>query len=195
MAAAALGLAAGISPGPLHSLILATALRKGVRPAMRVAVAPLLSDVAPVGLSLLVAVTMPAWVLRGLAVAGGLALVVMAIRSLPAPEESAGEESPGGDYLKGAAANLLNPNPWIFWLGAGAPLLSSAFGRGVGTGIAWLLVFYVGLVGVKLGLAIAVGRSRERLGPMAMRWSVVGSAVLLAGVGAWLFVGGIAGTI
>ena len=55
LAALVLGVAAGMAPGPLHSVILTTALQRGARAARRLAFAPLISDTPPVLLSLLVA--------------------------------------------------------------------------------------------------------------------------------------------
>lgn len=189
-AALVLGVAGGLSPGPLHSLILTTALRRGPAAAARVAVAPLLSDTLPVGVALLVAATIPDRAVAILSIVGGVALIGLAVWSLRAGGPHA--ESPSGDYLKGAVTNVLNPNPWIFWLGAGAPLLSAAFERGVWWGVGWLAVFYVGLVGVKVALAVGVGRARVLLSDRALARSVVASALLLAAVGVWLIVSGFA---
>lgn len=185
LAALALGVAGGLSPGPLHSLILATALRDGPRAGARIAVAPLLSDIAPVGASLVLAAALPEAALGWMSVVGGVVLVGMAARSLRdrGPEVRA---SAGADYLKGAVTNVLNPNPWIFWLGAGAPLLAAAFDAGVWAGVGWLVVFYVGLVGVKVGFALGVGYAGAALSPTWLRRSLVASAVLMAGVGVWL---------
>lgn len=194
LAALALGVAGGLSPGPLHSLILATALERGPRAASRVAVAPLLSDLLPVAASLLLAATMPSWFARVLAIAGGLALMGMAAWSLrPAPSRPA--PAPTADYLRGAATNLLNPNPWIFWLGAGAPLLAAAFEVGPLAGVGWLVVFYTGLIGVKLAFAVGVGLAGAMLSDRWMRRTVVASALLMAGVGAWLVVAGVTGRV
>lgn len=194
LAALALGVAGGLSPGPLHSLILSTALERGPRAASRVAVAPLLSDLLPVGASLLLAATMPEGFTRALAVVGGVALVGMAAWSLrPAPTRPA--PAPTADYLRGAATNLLNPNPWIFWLGAGAPLLSAAFDDGLLAGVGWLVVFYAGLVGVKLAFAIGVGLAGAMLSERWLRRTVVASALLMAGVGVWLVAAGVTGRV
>ncbi len=196
VAALALGVASGMAPGPLHSLILSTALRRGPRPAVRLAFAPLISDAAPVLLSVGVARAIPDGFARGLAIIGGLLVVGLGLTSTRlAPAEGFEEVtvSPARDYLKGAFVNLLNPHPWIFWLGAGAPLLKVAFDRGVGPGAAWLGVFYCGLVGIKLVLAVVVGRGRDVLRGRWLHRSVIASAILLMGVGAWLVWSGIHG--
>jgi threonine/homoserine/homoserine lactone efflux protein len=190
LAALLLGVAGGLSPGPLHSLILTTALRDGPRAGARVAVAPLLSDLAPVAASLVLAATLPDDLTRWLSVVGGLVLIGMAawtLRGRPA----AAVARPGADYLRGALTNVLNPNPWIFWLGAGAPLLAAAFEESAWVGVGWLAVFYTGLVGVKLAYALGVGMAREALSEVWLRRSVVVAAVLMAGVGLWLVLTGI----
>ena len=189
LASFALGVAGGLTPGPLHSVILSTALRRGVRPAVRYAFAPLISDAPPVLLSLLAAATLPGGVLRGMAVVGGVFVIWLAVRAGRVPvggEFEEVEDAPAKDYLKGAFVNMVNPNPWIFWLGAGAPLLARAFDGGVGLGLAWLGVFYLGLVGVKVVFAVVVGRGRSALAGPWLHRTVVASAVLMGGIGVWL---------
>lgn len=185
LAALALGVAGGLSPGPLHSLILTTALRDGPRAGARIAVAPLLSDLLPVAVALLAAATMPEAVAAWLSIVGGVVLLGMAAWSLRRRPATA-PPSAGTDYLRGALTNVVNPNPWIFWLGAGAPLLAAAFDEGAWVGVAWLAVFYAGLIGVKLVFAIGVGLAREALSPVWLRRSVVGAALLMVVVGLWL---------
>ena len=189
----------GLTPGPLHSLIVATALKRGTRPALRLAVAPLLSDLPPVALSLLVAATMSDGVARGLAIVGGLFLIVLGVRSKGEAEEESvlppESDQAFKDYFRGAFVNLLNPNPWLFWLGVGAPLLRNSWGRGVGYGLLWLTVFYIGLVGVKIAFAIAIGSSRERLPEKWLDRSVLASTGLLLLVGGWLIWRGVSGQL
>jgi threonine/homoserine/homoserine lactone efflux protein len=196
LASFALGVAAGLTPGPLHSVILSTALRRGARPAARYAFAPLISDTPPVLLSLFAAAALPDPVLRGMAIVGGLFIIWLGVRAGGMPEGREFEEvedSAAKDYLKGAFLNMVNPNPWIFWLGAGAPLLSRAFDGGVGVGIAWLALFYLGLVGVKVVFAVVVGRGRSALAGRWLHRTVVASAVLMAGIGVWLIWLGVTG--
>ena len=47
---AALGLGAGLSPGPLTTLVIATTLRDGLRGGLQIALAPLLTDVPIIAL-------------------------------------------------------------------------------------------------------------------------------------------------
>ena len=67
----ALGLGAGISPGPLLGLVLTSTLRRGFGAGVRVALAPLLTDAPIVLLSVFVLESLPAMAVRALGVAGG----------------------------------------------------------------------------------------------------------------------------
>jgi threonine/homoserine/homoserine lactone efflux protein len=164
----------------LHSLILNVALARGARAAVRYAVAPLLSDLVPVLLSLLLAHSMPARAARLLAVLGGTFVVylgVLAFRRRRPDLHANAHASPASDYFKGALTNMLNPHPWIFWLGAGAPLLRSASARGGEYAFGWLLLFYFGLVGTKSAFALALGAGRRLLSDRWLSRLVVVSAV------------------
>jgi len=193
-----LGIAAGLSPGPLHSLILNVALARGARAALRYAVAPLLSDLVPVLLSLLLAHSMPAWAARVLSVVGGgfvVYLGVAAFRNRRPDLDGNAPVSAAADYVRGALANMLNPHPWIFWLGAGAPLLRSASARGGEYAAGWLLLFYLGLVGTKCALALALGAGRRLLSDRWLARLVVVSAGLLVLLGGWLVWQGATGAL
>ena len=160
---------------------------------MRVAFAPLLSDVVPVTVSLVAASLMGDAAVRAVSVVGGLALIAMALWSLRGRPEEGPEPSASGDYLRGALTNILNPNAWIFWLGAGAPLLAGVFEDGAWAGVLWVLLFYFGLVGTKVVFAIAVGRAGEMLSERALRRVTAVSVVLMVGVGVWLVAEGLRG--
>jgi threonine/homoserine/homoserine lactone efflux protein len=198
MTALLLGIAGGFAPGPLNSLILNAALKRGVRAALRYAVAPLLSDALPVVLSLLVARAAPDWAARGLAVAGGAFVVhlgVAAFRDREPRLDEKGEDAASRDYLKGVLTNALNPHPWIFWLGVGAPMLRAAWSRGGGYAAAWVVLFYVGLVGSKAGLAVAIGRGRRVVTTRWLGRLIVASAAVMVAIGGWLMWQGITGRL
>ena len=60
-------------------------------------------------------------------------------------------------------ANLTNPNPYLFWFTVGAPIMVRSFQHNLSKGLSFLVSFYLGLVGVKLILVIAAGKSRDFL--------------------------------
>lgn len=196
-AAALLGIAAGLTPGPLHAFVISTALEHGPAAAVRVAFAPLLSDAIPLAVSLAVAVSMPPIVLRWLSVAGGGLLIWLAVRTLRDAVRHQGvmptEQRHHPGYLAGAALNLMNPGPWLFWLGAGTPLMAAAFEQSRAIGVGWIVLFYVGLVGVKVLLALGVGSLRAALSPRSLYAGLVVSGCLMIGIGVWLVLRGVAG--
>ena len=74
-----LGLAAGVSPGPLSALVVTTALQRGVAAGVRVAVAPLLTDLPVVALSVLAVGAFPTRVLPYLAASGGVFVIILGV--------------------------------------------------------------------------------------------------------------------
>ncbi len=182
-----LGFGAGISPGPLLTLVITTTLERGFGAGLRVALAPMLTDVPIVALVLLTLNMLPSWALMGLSVAGGLFVIYLGVetwRSAPAATLSAQTDAPGRqDLWRGALVNLLSPHPWLFWIGVGGPLLLAAWGHSLWHGLAFLLGFYGLLIGSKIVLAWAVGRGRTRLGTRWFRRLLYGGGALLIGMG------------
>lgn len=185
-----LGFGAGISPGPLLTLVITTTLARGFGAGLRVAVAPIVTDAPIVVLVLLTLNSLPPWAVMGLSVAGGLFVIYLGVetwRSAPAASLSAQADAPGRqDLWRGALVNLLSPHPWLFWIGVGGPLLLTAWASGVWHAIAFLLGFYGLLIGSKIALAWAVGRGRTRLGTQWYRRLLYGGGALLIGMGAFI---------
>ena len=123
------GLAAGLTPGPLFTLVLTQALRHGTREGIKVALAPLLTDLPIVLVAVFVftrlASTEP--VLGGIALIGGGFLAYLAYDSFAFAADSVGlPVAASASLRKGVLANLLNPHPYLFWLAVGAPMLIRA---------------------------------------------------------------------
>jgi threonine/homoserine/homoserine lactone efflux protein len=137
----------------------------------------------------LLAAELPEAALGALGIAGGLFVLylgVAALRDVPAPlEEAAGAPAPdvaAGALRRGALVNLLNPHPWVFWITVGAPILADA---GVAGSIAFLVPFYLLLIGAKLVLAAGLGAGRDRLlqgRGHALALRAAGGLMLVAGV-------------
>ncbi|MGX5694241.1 hypothetical protein ACWKWA_13885, partial [Dermacoccus abyssi] len=87
-----LGLAAGISPGPLLVLVVTATLRGGLRRGLAVACVPLLSDAVVVGVTLLALGRMPTSWLAWLGVVGGIAVAAVGVQTM----REARSESLGG---------------------------------------------------------------------------------------------------
>ena len=180
------GLAAGFAPGPLLALVLARSVRYGAREGVKVALAPLLSDPPIVLLAVLVFARVPTTdpILGAVALAGGAFLVHLAVEMVRAPAEP-GLERPGraGSLLRGVAANLLNPHPYLFWLTVGAPTVVGARAAGGAAAAGFLAAMYGCLVGAKVLVAVAGGQGRVRLAGRSYAFTLRLLAAALAAIG------------
>lgn len=194
------GLSAGLSPGPLLALVIAQTLRHGRGQGVRVAMAPLITDVPIVVVCTVAVLTMtsaaPAAVgviaLAGAAMVAWLAWDTWRTGPLVAAPEPDGP-APGGagtsdpppapaarSWTRGALVNALSPHPWLFWLLVGSPALIVAWKTGgAPAAIAFLVGFYGCLVGSKIGIALVIAGARGRIAGRAYRWVMRALAVLL----------------
>ena len=183
-----LGLAAGFAPGPLLALVLAQSIRFGTREGLKVAAAPLLTDLPIVILAtaLVAAAAGTAGGLLGaISLAGAAFVAYLGIESIRTTGVQAGrpDEAPRS-WTRGALVNALSPHPYIFWITVGAPMLIRAWADGPLAAAAFLVGFYACLVGAKMLLAVIAGRSGGRLRGGAYRavMVVLGALLLLFAV-------------
>jgi threonine/homoserine/homoserine lactone efflux protein len=185
----ALGLAAGLAPGPMLALVLAASLEGGFGAGARVAFAPLASDVLVVPLCVLVLGQLPDEVVAAIAVGGGAFVASLGVRELRAALGPLAAERAArvGRFRRSVAVNLLNPHPWLFWIGAGGPLLLRAGDRSAWRAAAFVVGFYALLVGTKVVMAALVAAGRRRLlAGRGYRVATAGAAVLLVAAGVLL---------
>jgi threonine/homoserine/homoserine lactone efflux protein len=188
---AALGLGAGIAPGPLLGLTITATLRGGASAGVRTAMAPLVTDAPIVLLAVLVVTSLPRSVEQGLAIAGGAVVVwfgieaIRAARDAPMPGPSDAAETARTALVRAALVNVLSPHPWLFWLTVGGTQLLTR-GREVGwPGPAlFLLGFYALLVGTKVAVALSLHVGRRWLDATGYRrlLATSGGLLILAGV-------------
>jgi threonine/homoserine/homoserine lactone efflux protein len=187
----ALGLGAGLAPGPLMALVVTTVLASGFRAGARVAFSPLLTDVVVITVSVLVVGALPDRATAALGVAGGLYVVWLGIEALRERPVAVEDPVPGSDrrtgpdpLRRGALLNLLSPHPWVFWLSVGGPLLVAAWSSSALAAVGFLLAFYLLLIGSKVALAAAVAGGRRYLSERGLRIAhiVAGALLLLTGV-------------
>ncbi len=159
-----LGAAAGITPGPLFTLVVTVSLRRGFGAGARTALAPLLSDLPVVVIALAALAALPGVVVRGLGLVGGLYLIWLGIRTV---SEARNPADDGGsavrDLRRGVVVNLLSPHPWLFWFSVGAPLTLGAWQRAPVRAVAFVGAFYALLVGSKMVAAAVVASGRRLL--------------------------------
>lgn len=197
----ALGFGSGVAPGPMFALVLAAALRGGFRNGAAVAMSPLVTDLPIVALSITVLAQLPASVVAKLAFVGAAVLAwnayhaardafTVSLDDLRSSAEHA--PSAGRSLRQGVITNFTNPSPWMFWMSIGGPLLTSAWSQSPASAAAFVLPFYVQLVGFKVLLAYAVGASRERISERTYRYTLLTAAGMLLALAISLVVRGLA---
>ncbi|HGY09501.1 MAG TPA: lysine transporter LysE [Oceanithermus profundus] len=176
---AALGLGAGLSPGPLLALVLREALQKGARAGVLAAFAPLATDSWAIALAWLVGGTMPRGILAVLQCLGGLYLLRLGYLGLRTPSAAQAATPAVGSLRAAVIMNLTNPHMYLFWFLVGTPILQR-----LGTA-AWgfLIGFFFAIVGSKAALAWVAARLRRN--PAAGALARLGEVALL-GLGAYL---------
>jgi len=184
-----LGLSAGITPGPLLTLVISASLRRGWIGGLWVALSPLITDAPIIALALLVLDRLPDWAMTVVTIAGGLLVIYLGIDALRTARHaqlpSASDEVNAGNELwKGTLVNALNPHPYLFWATVGGPTLLSGWRERPALGVAFLAGFYTLLLGSKVIIAWLVGSQRQRLSPRLYRavLVVLGIALLVLGV-------------
>ncbi|MCU0560666.1 MAG: LysE family transporter [Desulfobacterales bacterium] len=190
-----LGLAAGFSPGPLTVLVIGETLRHGLRSGLQVAIAPILTDIPIILMAMLALERLLGWpfALGAVSLAGGAFLLWLGYRSL----RVAGVDIPaaGGEphsIRKGIAINLLNPNPYVFWVSVGVPAILNALAVSWGHVAAFLGAFFFCIVGSKALLAKLVHGSRAFMRSGVYLWSMRLLGGLLMGYGLLLMKDGAA---
>jgi len=192
-----LGLAAGVSPGPLLTLVVSSTLARGFGAGLRVALAPVLTDAPIIVLAILVLQGLPSSWLVWIGALGGCVVIYLGVGTLRSPiqDRQPEQEDRGSalDLWRGAVVNLLNPHPWIFWTTVQGPMLVRGWRRDPVTAIAFVVVFYMAIVGSKIAIAWLVARGRHALTDRWYRGLLMGCGVLLTGMGLWLVLQAISG--
>lgn len=185
LAGMGLGFSAGISPGPLLSLVIMTSLARGLVPGLRVAMSPLFSDVIVIAASLLIVGTLPPWGSGLLALIGGVFVIYLGVEAIRTSRHAtlaqpeAATQSASTDLQRGALVNLLSPHPWLFWLTVGTPILAAAWKQNPLDAAAFLAGFYALLVGSKVFVALAIAGGRRWLTDRSYRALLLASGLLL----------------
>lgn len=185
IAGAALGLAAGLVPGPFLAYVAATAVEQGPRAALRVAFVPLVVETPPMIVAVVVLAQVPDGVLRWVGIVGGAAVALLGLytfRRAPSAERvGRSEDGAGGTrrVLELAGAGLLSPAPWVFWTAIGGPLVLRHWRQGAGQAVAFVTSFFGLFVGCQMLVALASSRGVRFLSPDGRRRVLRGLSLLL----------------
>jgi len=170
-----LGLSSGFAPGPLLTLVISESLQFGIKAGVKVALAPIISDLPIILLTLFIAARLSGFH-SGLAIIsllGGIFILITGLNCMrPQTLQTAAPAEPPKSILKGVVVNVLNPHPYLFWIGVGVPTMSKAAAVGIMAVVLFIGGFYITLVGSKIILAIAVGRSRAFLKGKIYRYTL-----------------------
>jgi threonine/homoserine/homoserine lactone efflux protein len=187
---AGIGLVAGVSPGPVLTLVVAETLKGGWLRGAAVAAGPLLADGPIVVLAVSVLARVPRGLVPAISIVGGFFLVYLAVTvglngrraTLPRGQRL----SARGGFLTGLLARGLSPNPYLFWFLVGGPTLVQAGHSGWWTAAAFLVGYYSMVVGSNVGLALVLHRWIGLLSDRVYRALLLISSLILAAYGALL---------
>lgn len=189
------GLTAGISPGPLLTLVISETIKYSKAEGIKVAIAPLLTDIPIILVSILVLskLTNSNLILGIISILGGIFVAYLGYESL---------KSKGLDidirnikinsFKKGIIVNGLSPHPYLFWLTVGAPITLNAYQSSLIAALAFIISFWTVLVMSKIGIAIILDKSRNFLKNRTYIWTMRILGLVLLGFAALFIKDGIA---
>jgi threonine/homoserine/homoserine lactone efflux protein len=188
---AGIGFVAGVSPGPVLTLVVSETLRGGWARGAAIALGPLLADGPILLLAVLLVAQLPPWLVPAMSMVGGIFLLYLGLTSIAASRRTTRHAatrtlSLRGGLLRGLLARALSPNPYLFWLLVGGPLLVQATRDGAPSATAFLVGYYATIVGSNVALALVLGRYVGMLSDRVYRALLLISGVLLAAYGAVL---------
>jgi threonine/homoserine/homoserine lactone efflux protein len=160
------GLIAGMSPGPLLTLVISETLRHNRKAGILIASAPLLTDLPIIAVSILIIskLSNSNLVLGILSIMGACFIAYLAYESISIKGVDiilpVYEMNPLG---KGVIANFLNPHPYIFWIGIGVPIILKGYQINILCALLFVIGFYFFLIGSKIIIAFMVDKSRAFL--------------------------------
>ncbi|MFP4323234.1 MAG: LysE family translocator [Anaerolineales bacterium] len=182
---AGFGFAAGSIPGALHTFLISQTLAQGWRGSYLIPFSPLLTDAPIILLMVLVLGGLPAWVISGLQIVGGLYILHLARVAWGQARGPILENVPpaGRTTLwRAMVVNWLNPAPYIFWGAVTGPLLVEALDESLWHGALFLGGFYGVFIGIMVLVALVFHRLRA-LGERLVRGMLRVSAALLVFLG------------
>jgi threonine/homoserine/homoserine lactone efflux protein len=161
-----LGISAGFAPGPLLTLVISETVQHDIKSGVKVALAPIITDLPIIILTIFILSKLSAFhdALGIISMAGSLFILTMGYQGIRTKGvEIHLEGIKPKSFTKGVLANALSPHPYLFWFSVGAPTMTKAMSQGISAPLAFIISFYVFLVGSKIVLAILIGKSKSLL--------------------------------
>lgn len=158
-----LGLSAGFAPGPLLTLVISETLQHGVKSGLKVALAPIITDLPIIILTLFILAKLSDFhnILGIISLTGGFFILYLGYKNIRTKGVELNLQNTKPNSLKkGILVNALSPHPYLFWFSVGAPVMSKAMNLNIIAPLAFICSFYALLVGSKILIAVLVGKSR-----------------------------------
>ena len=181
-----LGLASGLTPGPLQALVISQSAQHGWRRGVLVSFAPLITDTFIVVATVWLFSHVPTWVLHGMTVIGAIMIAYIALDTWRASRAHAANSNQPTNATydsKGlwhaVLVNIINPHAWLFWVVVGSPITVRFAKTSVAEALVFILSFYVLLVGIKVVLSVGVDRGLSLTGGKGRLWVLRGTAISL----------------
>ncbi|MBC8441648.1 MAG: LysE family translocator [Deltaproteobacteria bacterium] len=163
---AILGLSAGITPGPLLTLVISETLAHDIKAGIKVAVVPMITDLPVILITVFIISKLSGFhnILGGISILGGCVILSIGYKGLIFNRvELDLEQKNPNSFIKGILVNALSPHPYLFWFSVGAPTITKAFNHSITAFSLFLISFYFFIVGSKVLLAILTGKSKSYL--------------------------------
>jgi threonine/homoserine/homoserine lactone efflux protein len=155
-----LGLTAGLSPGPLLTLVISETLVYGWKNGIKVSLAPLFTDIPIIITTFIVFNYLKSSdiILAFISIAGGIFLIYLGFENLKINIGKFNTKGTNTHSLRKAIiANVLSPHPYIFWMSVGGSFIVK--GNIIESSL-FLLGFYLLLIGSKISVALITYKSK-----------------------------------
>ena len=161
-----LGLNAGVSPGPLFTLVISETIKHNLKEGIKIAMAPLFTDVPVLLLGLIIASRFSYFdsLLGGVSILGFIFLSYYAYKSITTKEiKIKPSKSNSGSLRKGIIMNFFNPHLYAYHLTISTPLIIKSLSSSILNPIVFIAGFLATLVGSKILLAVIASKSKRFL--------------------------------
>lgn len=159
-----LGLAQGLTPGPLVTLVISETLKFGKEEGFKVAVSPLITDSTIILFAVIVLSTFEGYgaILGIVSVFGACYLIYLGLENIKTKIKTYEVSTMKREAFKRAViTNFLNPHAYLFWLFVGGPIILKNIETDTSAIAFFLLGFYFFLIGSKMSIALIVDKSKQ----------------------------------
>ncbi len=157
-------MSAGLSPGPLLTLVISQTLKHSIKEGVKVAFAPLITDLPIILISTFALSRLANFrtILGIISLIGGLFVMYLAYESFQTSKLDINlQDAEPQSLRKASIVNALNPHPYLFWFSVGAPTIIKTWEENPFSALAFVIGFYACLVGSKVLVASLVSKSRQ----------------------------------